>query len=98
MYNQKLSEYLFKAIKDNKLSKVSYILNLGADMSICNRYQESPLMVAVMYKRFEIAKELLGRGIEVDAKDFKENTPLMGAVASGQFDMAKMLVFFGADV
>ena len=90
---------LFKAITANDASKVNEALEAGADVEARdNAARWTPLMIATMNGRTEIAKLLIDKGADVNAKTNTNWTPLMGAADKGYTDIVKALIAGGADV
>ncbi|MCC2677340.1 MAG: ankyrin repeat protein [Ramlibacter sp.] len=73
-------------------SKGSGIVNFQVDPT-----GATPLLRAVEFKRFEVAKYLLSHGANVDPEDSKKGTPLMHAAYLGDTAMVELLLKAGAD-
>jgi len=56
------------------------------------------LVKAATEGQTEIIKELLGKGLAVDARDEQGRTALMNAAANGQVNTIKLLLSKGADI
>jgi ankyrin repeat protein len=69
-----------------------------ADISWANFEGENALHVAVIRDEIAIARELIGLGIEINARGDLGHTPLHEAASIGNIDMVKLLVDSGADL
>lgn len=69
-----------------------------ADISWCNYEGENALHVAVSRGEYDIGKELIEIGIEINARGDLGRTPLHEAASSGDLQIVKLLVESGADV
>ena len=58
----------------------------------------TPLLLAFEQERFDLAKELIGKGANLNVKDNQGRTPLMIALQKGQTEMAILLISSGADI
>ncbi len=73
----------------------------GADfsnISWCNHEGENALHIAVVRNEYEIAKELIESGIEINARGDLGHTPLHEAASMADLKLVKLLVESGADV
>ncbi|MEN8155344.1 MAG: ankyrin repeat domain-containing protein [Bacteroidota bacterium] len=71
------------------------VLN-GADLELTHVEKTTPLMVAVLNRKFDAAHILLKMGADPDHRDFYGGTPLIYAAAINDYAMADLLLFFGA--
>ena len=78
--------------KIGKIETVNFLLKNGADPSLRNNLDRTPLHFA---NNVEIAKLLVEYGADVDVRDAKGNTPLQFA---SNLEIAKFLVEHGANV
>ena len=58
----------------------------------------TPLILAFEQERYDLAKELLSKGANLNVKDNQGRTPLMIALQKGQTEMAILLISNGADI
>lgn len=58
----------------------------------------TPLILAFEQERFDLAKELISKGANLNVKDNQGRTPLMIALQKGQTEMAILLISNGADI
>jgi len=100
-----LNRALFDAVKANNLERVKELIKNGADVMASNEYGYTPLHKACMNKsNFEIAKLLIEKGADVNAKLSENNNDYTGystlhfAVKENNFKLTKLLVENGADV
>jgi uncharacterized protein len=95
------SQELFNAIELNNHSKVSALLDEGADANGKNYMDQTPLMRAVIFGSYECAKVLIERGAKVGAEQIANNSTALHDVAAesrGSAKMAQLLIQAGADV
>jgi ankyrin repeat protein len=95
------SQELFNAIELNNHSKVSTLLDEGADANGKNHMDQTPLMRAVIFGAYECAKVLIEKGAKVGAKQIANDSTALHDVAAealGTAKMAKLLIQAGADV
>ena len=95
---KKLEKMMLEGIRDNDLKKVAWALNLGLDINtLLDGF--TPLHLAVIWNRIEIAKLLIDSGADVMAKEDRYGrTPLHEAVYWRNIELAKLLIASGADV
>jgi ankyrin repeat protein len=89
------------AIEGADLEAVRKLLDGGAAADTPIRYGENsmtPLLKAAMDGRTDIARLLLERGANVNARGGVFGTPLHGAVSRGWDDLIEVLIKAGADV
>lgn len=94
---------LFEACVIGLAERVADLLE--QDPSLARAYSHdgwTPLHLAAFFGQTEIARLLLDRGAEIDARSRSErfarsNTPLHAAAANGQMEAARLLLARGAD-
>lgn len=69
-----------------------------SNISWCNHEGENALHIAVIRNEFEIARELIQLGIEIDARGDLGHTPLHEAASMADLLFVTLLVESGADV
>ena len=78
---------------------VDFLLDSGANVSVTNEWQETPLHFAASVNGAqEILQDMLSRGADVNARDALEMTPLHWAVTYGLDDNVEILLNHGADM
>jgi ankyrin repeat protein len=79
---------------------VNALIDAGADVNLASResMKVSPLASASAAGQLEIARVLIARGANVNARAAGEFTPLHESAASGRMEFAKLLLENGADV
>jgi len=91
---------LFEASAAGDLPRVKEIIE-SSDVDIVNYQVEptraTPLLRAVEFRRFEVAKYLLSHGAKADPEDRDKGTPLMHAAYLGDSRMVQLLLDAGAD-
>lgn len=88
------------AIEDDDLEKVRGYLDAGVPADAKIEYGENfetPLMKAARSGTLEIARLLLSRGADVNAKEGDDGTALNGAVDRGHAEMVELLLAAKAD-
>lgn len=92
---------LFAAIEKNDIQKVRYLIAIGAPVNAKDPYASmTPLMMAAYDGYTEIARLLIEKGAEVNAKGGVDldMTPLIYAASQDRVDMVKLLLEKGATV
>jgi ankyrin repeat protein len=79
---------------------VNALIDAGADVNLASResMKVSPLASASAAGQLEIARVLIARGANVNARAAGDFTPLHESAASGRMEFAKLLLENGADV
>ena len=67
------------AYHNGEVDAIDTLVEFGAEVNLRNRFQESPLHLAVMYERVAIADRLLTHGARADLSDWHGTTTLMRA-------------------
>src|SRR4030042_6269818 len=101
VHSQSATDDLFAAVEKNDIPKVRFLLPLGADVNAKDPYASmTPLMMAAYDGYTEIAKLLIEKGAEVNAKGGgdMDMTPLIYAASQDRLDMVKLLIENGANV
>jgi len=101
VHSQSATDDLFAAVEKNDIPKVIFLLPLGADVNAKDPYANmTPLMMAAYDGYTEIAKLLIEKGAEVNAKGGvdMDMTPLIYAASQDRVDMVKLLLENGANV
>ena len=75
-----IQDRLNKAIGDEKIDLVKFILDEGADVNETDGLYETPLMAAAECESEEFVELLVSRGADINGKGHKGNTPLHCAV------------------
>ena len=92
-----LDKQLIEAVRNGNISRVESLLDRGADVNVrAGYYGWTPLMVAVYYGHPDIAKLLIERGANVNARDRYGHTPLAFAKHHGKKEIIKLLENAGA--
>jgi ankyrin repeat protein len=90
---------IFDAVKANDLSKVERLISQDADVVGRTDHQDNtPLHFAAEGGQSHIAKILIGKGCDLNARNAEGNTPLNIAAISGHAGVAELLIKHGADV
>lgn len=79
---------------------VKTLLDAGADVNLASResMKVTPLASASAARQLEIARMLIERGADVNARASNDFTPLHESAASGKIDFALLLLEHGANV
>lgn len=79
-------------MKDPKQKALMYLKSISTG--------RSPLIEAIVFKKEEMAKQLIEMGADVNVRDssFSGRTALHAAVSNGEYEVAELLLEHGADV
>ena len=97
------NEPLHLAVKRGQLERVRELLDSGTKPDIKDIHHRTPLMIAADYGYTEIAKLLIERGADINAKSRRSEvwegrcTPLFNACEAGRHLVVKLLLESGAD-
>ncbi len=83
---------LIRAVMDNNLSEVQFLLNQGVNVDACNNDGETALIVAAWKGNRKIAERLITNNANVNFRDIFGFTALRAAIMSGNLDVAKYLI------
>lgn len=68
---------LFLAAENGEKNICEFLLNLGVPINVKDRYDQTPLALAVIKNKEEVVKFLVDRGADVDTRKRCGNTPLL---------------------
>ncbi len=89
----------YKALREGDTDKAIALIKSGKiPLELRNKFNWTPLFYAADSNDVKLAKFLLGRGANVNARDYFGITPLHQATIRGSYDVAKLLIEKGADV
>jgi ankyrin repeat protein len=91
-----LATPLIHACQEDSLSKVTFLLSLGAQVNVENVFGWTPLMLAAQNDA-DLVALLLSKGANVNQQDKAGKTALMYACMRGRADIVKLLAGVGAD-
>ncbi len=87
------------AAKDGNIEAVTQHIDAGTDVDTKNSLEDTPLYFAVAWERWEIAKLLIAKGADVNAKSSDyDKTPLHLAMIEDNMEIVELLIAKGADV
>lgn len=90
---------LMEAAEKGNIKEMERLIAAGADVNAKNdRAGWTPLSRAVYNGRVDVARLLIEKGADVNAKDSAGWTPLYGAVSYGKKEVVSLLITKGADV
>ncbi|MGY8713552.1 MAG: ankyrin repeat domain-containing protein, partial [Verrucomicrobiia bacterium] len=93
------AESIFAAVLHGNMEAIERYLNDGVDINAADANGLTPLgWAAVNDTPFEIAKFLIDKGANVNARDLIENTPLHDAAGAGHREIVALLNSKGADL
>lgn len=87
-----------RAVSESNFSRLDELINAGVDVNVKNEHGVSPLMVAALKGKTEIAKMLIVRGAVVNASSEDGWSPLMYAAFAGATETLYLLLSNGAKV
>ncbi|MBN8827726.1 MAG: ankyrin repeat domain-containing protein [Sphingobacteriia bacterium] len=77
---------------------VNLLINNGADVTIANRYGNTPLHVAINYPNTPIPQLLINNGADKEAKNIFGDTPLFTAVKNKNLAGVELMLNNGAEL
>ena len=89
---------LHDAVRSGDLSKIQGLVVQGADVNAKAARDETPLIIASLGGKGEIANYLLQRGADIDARNSSGLSSLHAAAYAGYTDIVSLLVVKGAAV
>lgn len=97
---------LFEAVKNGRYKEVTDLITMGTDIYHCigitlrpyNNEYNTPLHLAAALGYLDIAKYLLKKGADVNARNRKKQTPLHLAVFNAHKDIIKYLIVHKAEI
>lgn len=92
------NETFFKLIKADDAEHISLFLKAGQSPYVKDRDGYTPLMNAVLYKKYDAIDALLNANIRVNNSNRYGKTPLMLAVINEDEHAANQLIEYGADL
>lgn len=97
-FDESLTEYLFKAIKEGQPETLELLIRKGADVDVQIREGWTLLMEATGNGKIEMVRLLIEKGADVNLKTDRGYTALMEAAEEGFHEIAQLLIQNGADV
>ncbi len=99
MTKKEINKTLFEGCKEGDFNKVRLAINFGAEVRAKDNNGWTPLHYASYYNHIEIAKLLIERGTDVNAKgNGGGRTPLHVASTYNSIKIVELLIERGADV
>ncbi len=91
---------IFRLIKYGTYSQTLRVFRNRANVNkrFSNRLNATPLHFTAIFDKYKIAKLLISKGAEIEAKDRGGKTPLHTAAFWGSYKVAKLLILKGAKV
>lgn len=78
---------------------ISLLLEKGADPNVCDRFKDTPLMLASLRGHAQAVELLIKAGANINAQEIRRNNfPLLHAVSRGHTNAAAVLIKSGANV
>ncbi|TNE71939.1 hypothetical protein EP331_08195 [bacterium] len=88
----------FDSVKSGNTEVVKLFIDAGMPVDIINKYEETPLMLAVKQNNLKMIDALLLRGASVFKVDDAGKSPFIMAARNGAIDVMDRLVQKGSDV
>lgn len=98
MLGMPLLNSLHYAARDDKRREVALLLSQGVPVDDRDRQEFTPLLIAALHGRCEVASLLLSKGADVEARDDRGLPPLHAAAFNGHCGVATLLLSHGAAV
>ena len=97
---EKHGDDLCQAVKKGDLEKVEQLLSLGVSPNVhgARKFNRTPLHIVATYNSTEVAKRLLQRNADIEARDKKNRTPLHEAARHDNLEVAELLFQHSADI
>jgi ankyrin repeat protein len=93
------SDDIFQAAAEGDLETVKRLLKSNPKLAMqFNEINDSPIRVAILNGRTEVARLIISYMDDVDIKTIGANTPLIYAAHTGNSEITKLLIKKGADV
>lgn len=89
---------LIQTIRDKDDNATKALIEKGVDVNTTDKYGATPLIVAIFYGNFEVAKLLTQKNADMNAKDISGYTPLILAILNNNTEFSKILIQNGTDV
>ncbi len=89
---------IHEAAATGDIAQVQSLLSQGTNINLLNRSRFTPLHLAVLNRRKEVAELLINKGANLNAKNNRGLTPLHVAASTGQKEIVELLISKGADV
>lgn len=89
---------LTEAIAGDHQTTIRWLIQQGADPDLRGQHRLRPLALAVLYRRFYIARMLLIEGANPNPKDPHGSSPLHYAARSGDIRLIRLLLRFDANI
>ena len=88
-----------KALEENKLEVVKFLISQGCKVNATNKANESPIVLATIMQNLEIIQELMKKPeLNVNARGLKGKTPLHIVAATNNYEIAQVLLHHGAGI
>ena len=85
-------------LRNDLLGIARLLLEAGANPNIQNENGNTPLLLALIHKKNDIAKLLINSGVNVNVGNNNGARPLNLAILKGNIDLARLLIQKGADL
>ena len=89
---------IHEAAAAGAIARVHLLLSQGTDINLMTRSRFTPLHMAVMNRRKEIAELLINKGANLNVTNNRRLAPLHIASSTGQKEIVELLISKGADV
>ena len=97
MTQERLNQEMQKAMYDWNIQAMRILVELGADVNICDKLDRTPLHLAAIHGEVEIVRMLIDAGADVNVQDEDGWTALQWAARYGKVEIVQMLIDAGAN-
>lgn len=98
-FEKELKNKLLELVIKNKIEFLTQcLINLGGEITLSNRNNETLLFNAVRVGSYEIVRLLLNEGVDINAKNANDTTGLHIAAGNGMLDIVSLLLKRGSDI
>ena len=96
-YNKDFISALHYAVISKRVDLVDFLLDIGLNKNITDRYGSTPLHYASSIGYIESVKVLIDADADINMTNQNKETPILNAASNGHTDIVRLLLSVGAD-
>ena len=96
-YNKDNISALHYAVISKRVDIVEFLLDIGLNVNIIDKYGSTPLHYASSIGYIESVKVLIESGADINVTNISKETPILKAASNGHTDVVRLLLSVGAD-